>query len=67
MGRSIYLSDNEIKALKDVATEWCSIMGDGSETSHLVDESLNNGLGSALYKLYKGCNGERIYKEYIEK
>ena len=29
-----------------------------------ADDRLNNGLGRALKKLYKGRNGERIYKDY---
>ena len=64
MGRQIYLSDKEIEALRDVATEWCSIMGDGEDTYELANEKLDSGLGSALYKLYKGCYGARAYEEY---
>lgn len=29
-----------------------------------VDNRLNEGLGRALKKLYKGRNGERTYKDY---
>ena len=64
-GRNIYLTEKEQKALIDAASEWCQIMCDGDEEScNSVEERLNNGLGSALRKLYKGRNGERIYKDY---
>ncbi len=32
-----------------------------------VDEDMENGLGSALRKLYKGCNGENKYEKYKTK
>ena len=64
-GRNIYLTEREQQALIDSSVEWCSMMGDGDEEScNHVEERLNNGLGSALRKLYKGRNGERIYKDY---
>lgn len=64
MGRNIYFTDKELKALRSSATEWCEMMADGEETVDDVEEKLNNGLGSALKKLYKGCNGEKAYKDY---
>lgn len=65
---NVYLTDKEVLALIDSATEWCSMMGDGDEDScKQVEERMDNGLGSALYKLYKGRNGQRIYKEYVRK
>lgn len=64
----VYLTEKEVLALIDSATEWYSIMGDGDEASHeQAEERMNNGLGSALYKLYKGRNGQRIYEEYARK
>lgn len=61
----VYLTDKEILALTTTASEWCSMMCDGDEESgDAAQERLDNGLGSALYKLYKGRNGQRIYKEY---
>ena len=39
------------------------MMSDGDD--HLpIEERLNEGLGSAMKKLYKGCNGARIYQDY---
>ena len=63
MGRSIYLTDKEISALRDTSSEWCDMMSSGDDVTP-VDERLKNGLGSALKKLHKGTNGEKIYKEY---
>lgn len=61
----VYLSDKELLALIHSAEEWHSMMGDGDEEScKEAQERLDNGLGSALYKLYKGRNGQKIYKEY---
>ena len=64
-GRNVYLTEKEIKALIDASTEWCEIMSSGDkESGDCVEERLNNGLGSALRKLYKGRNGEKAYKDY---
>ena len=64
-GRNIYFTEKEQKALISSASEWCSMMSEGDEESFdCVEERLNNGLGSALRKLYKGRNGENIYKDY---
>lgn len=65
MGRSIYFSEKEIIALIDSSGEWIQMMMDGNISAQQeVDDRLNNGLGRALKKLYKGRNGERIYKDY---
>lgn len=64
----VYLSDKEVTALIESATEGYSMMGDGDEDScEQAEERMDNGLGSALYKLYKGRNGQRIYEEYARK
>ncbi len=65
MGRSIYLTEKEIIALIDTSGEWIQMMMNGDiPTQQEVEDRLNNGLGRALKKLYKGTNGERIYKDY---
>ena len=65
MGRSIYFSEKEILALIDSSEEWIQMMMDGDISAQQeTDNRLNNGLGRALKKLYKGRNGERIYKDY---
>ena len=42
-------------------------MTEGIETSKSLDIELNNGLGKAMFKLYKGLNGERQYIDYTQK
>lgn len=64
MGRSIYFTDKELDALRKSASEWCEMMAEGEETIDYAQERLDDGLGSALKKLYKGRNGERAYKDY---
>ena len=65
MGRSIYLTEKEILALIDTSGEWGEMMNSGDEESRkCTEERMENGLGSALKKLYKGSNVERIYKDY---
>ena len=65
MGRSIYLSEKEILALIDTSGEWIQMMMNGDASiQQAADDRLNNGLGRALKKLYKGRNEERIYKDY---
>nr|DAF69762.1 MAG TPA: hypothetical protein [Caudoviricetes sp.] len=65
MGRNIYLTEKEIFALIDTSTEWIQMMMNGDiPAQQEVDDRLNNGLGRALKKLYKGRNGEKIYKDY---
>lgn len=63
-GRSIYLTVDELLALTETCTEWVSIMSEGEDTAPLVDERLDEGLGSALKKLYKGREGQKAYLDY---
>ena len=45
MGRTIYLSEKEIAALRNTAGEWCEIMGTGDkESNKCVEERMRNGL-----------------------
>lgn len=69
MGRNIYLTNKEIQALRSSAAEWCDMIGEGEDETCLdaLNERLENGLGSALRKLYKGCNGESVYRKYKTK
>ena len=65
MGRSIYLTEKEILVLIDTSEEWIQMMMDGDiPAQQAADDRLNNGLGRALKKLYKGRNRERNYKDY---
>lgn len=67
MGRSIYFTDKELKQLRNYALEAIEILGNASDTAEQVDEDMENGLGSALRKLYKGCIGESKYAKYKTK
>jgi len=65
MGRNIYFSEKEILALIETSTEWIDMMMNGNiSAKHEADDRLNEGLGRALKKLYKGRNGERAYEDY---
>ena len=67
MGRNIYFTDKELQMVRDYVYEATDILGEGTETAARVDEDMKNGLGSALRKLYKGCNGEVNYSKYKTK
>lgn len=64
MGRSIYFSDQELKMIRKYIGESVSILGESEDCNQSVNEDMENGLGSALRKLYKGCNGEKVYAKY---
>ena len=65
MGRNIYLTEKEMAALRAASGEWCEMMMDGDEEcQNAVEERLENGLGSALRKLYKGRRGHTLYADY---
>lgn len=65
MSRTITFTNDELFALRDTASEWCEIMRYGdSESCDCVNERLDNGLGTALRKLYRGLDGEMAYKHY---
>ena len=63
-GRTIYLTNDEILALTATCQEWESMMSEVEETAHLVDERLDEGLGSAMKKLYRGREGQKAYEKY---
>ena len=63
MGRSIYFTDRELQQVRDYVFEAVEILGEASETYEQVDKDM----GSALRKLYKGCNGESKYAKYKTK
>ena len=67
MGRNIYFTDRELNMVRDYVFEATDILGNASDTVEQVDEDMENGLGSALRKLYKGCIGESKYAKYKTK
>ena len=67
MGRSIYFTNQEIEKLIDYVTNSLELLVEAECTWEQTDEDMENGLGSALRKLYKGRRGERIYAKYKTK
>ena len=67
MGRNIYFTDRELSMVRDYVFEATDILGNASDTAEQVDEDMENGLGSSLRKLYKGCIGESKYAKYKTK
>ena len=67
MGRNIYFADRELSMVRDYVFEATDILGNASDTAEQVDKDMENGLGSALRKLYKGCIGESKYAKYKTK
>ncbi len=64
MGRSIYFTDKELKQIKNYALEAIEILGEASGTWEQTEKDLDDGLGSAMRKLYKGYNGEARFSKY---
>ena len=65
MGRSIYFTDLEIEKLIDYVSNSVELLGEAEDTWERTAEE--NGLGSAIRKLYKGRRGEKIYAKYKTK
>jgi len=66
-GRNIYFTEQELYMIRKYLDESISILGEAEKTCKEVDEDFENGLGSALRKLYKGLNGEKLYSGYKTK
>lgn len=66
-GIQISLTGQERERLIDAVNYYIDIMAEGIETSENLDIELNNGLGKAMFKLYKGLNGEMNYIDYTQK
>mgnify|MGYP000465232059 FL=1 len=64
MGRSIYFTDKELKQIRNYALEAIEILGEASGTWEQTEKDLDDGLGSAMRKLYKGYNGEARFSKY---
>lgn len=65
-GVNIYLTEKEQTMLIEYVTNGVSILGEAEGTWEQVQEDMENGLGKALYKLYKGRVGARHYKKYVK-
>lgn len=64
MGRSIYFTDKELKQIRNYALEAIDILGEAESTWEQTEKDLDDGLGSAMRKLYKGYNGEAMFAKY---
>ena len=67
MGRSIYFTEQEILMLLDYTRGYAELLGESEENWEQTEIDMNNGLGSALRKLSKGRNCERVYAKYKTK
>lgn len=66
-GIQISLTGKERERLIDAVACYIDIMSEGFDTSESLNIELNNGLGKAMFKLYKGLNGEQHYIDYTQK
>ena len=61
---NIYLTDREIESVLSACGQYIELMEEGEDTHEYTVYELETGLGSALRKLSKGRNGQRIYAQY---
>ena len=63
-GKKYLFSDKELKQIRNYALEAIEILGEASGTWEQTEKDLDDGLGSAMRKLYKGYNGEARFSKY---
>ena len=61
---TISLTDIEIQRVLDACGQYIELMEEGEDTHDYTIYELETGLGSALRKLSKGRNGQRVYGKY---
>lgn len=61
---TISLTDREIELVLSACGQYIELMEDGEDTHDYTVYEIETGLGSALRKLSKGKNGERVYAKY---
>ena len=61
---TISLTDREIESVLDACNGYIEIMEQGEDTHEYTIYEIETGLGSALRKISKGRNGERVYAKY---
>lgn len=67
MGKNFYFTDNELTIIIEYIENSVEALSKGSDSHQKVEKDMENGLGSALRKLYKGKNGEFVYAQYKTK
>lgn len=60
----ISLTDIETQRILDACLAYIELMGQGEDTHDYTIYELETGLGSALRKIGKGRNAQRVYAEY---
>ena len=63
----ISFTKKEEAQLRNALNSYCDLMNDSYETSKSLEVELKNGLGSALYKLYKYRKGSALYEKYAKR
>ncbi len=61
---AISLTDREIELVLSACGQYIELMEDGEDTHDYTVYEIETGLGSALRKLSKGRNGQRVYAKY---
>ncbi len=61
---TISLTDIEIQRVVDACVGYMEIMSQGEDTHEYTMYEIETGLGSALRKINKGRNGQRVYAKY---
>ena len=61
---TISLTDREVEKVLDACNSYIDLMEQGEDTHEYTIYELETGLGSALRKISKGRNGQRVYVEY---
>ena len=61
---TISLTDIEVQRVLDACVGYMEIMSQGEDTHEYTIYEIETGLGSALRKISKGRNGQRVYAEY---
>lgn len=61
---TISLTDIEIQRVLDACMGYIEIMGEGEDTHEYTIYEIETGLGSALRKISKRKNGQRVFSKY---
>ena len=61
---TISLTDIELQRVLDACGAYVEMMSIGEDTYEYTMYEMETGLGSALRKLCKGRNGQRVYAKY---
>ena len=61
---TISLTDIEVQRVLDACGGYIEIMEQGEDTHEYTIYEMETGLGSALRKISKGRNGQRVYAGY---